>query len=35
LQRIGLRDDVMVGEGLDLERAEFVFRHDDFLSVSR
>jgi len=26
---------VMVGEGLDLEGAGFVFRHDEFLSVSR
>jgi hypothetical protein len=35
LQRIGLRDHMMVSEGLDLERAGLVFRHDDFLSGSR
>src|SRR6476620_748672 len=35
LQRIRLRDPVMVGERLYLERAGLVFRHDDFLSGSR
>ena len=28
-QRVGLRDDVMVGEGLDLQHSVFFFRHDD------